>query len=841
MSLIDEPITRQEMYLSYLNGNTDIQLPEPITRIDYYLYALCMNEGGGAGGLGGDGEMNKINSIKVNGDTLPIALDKSVNIEVPTKTSELENNNDFVTRESMEKYAQPKGDYLTEIPDEYVTDEELESKGYLTDKDKLIPDGETITRDEDGTIHAAAGGTANIKPNTKEDDGYVTKGQDHPNQVWGTDDEGNPDWRDAPQGKDGKSAYDIAVDEGFQGDKEQWLESLKGEDGRSISSIRTDENNNVWVTFDDDSEEINIGKLNVNVQADFLTEGGFGKLRYYQNHFQYYDVNTGQWVDTVVTPDNIYVVNMTPLPMQSIVGRYITGKGHYALKWKESPDTVIDGQVMCVVDSVVIRRKKDSAPTDIEDGDLIIEIPRKLFGMYKSRWFVDESFSPNIGDTYYYKAFPVSATTEIYSNSSMNEVEIVAKDYELYGFEIDQNESAPEYMIRYIEDNIGWNPAHMDYDKDKFDYGDWTQENAFFMNVRPCMLNYDGTVAYYLNPNNYAYKEDGTASDISNENFGGNAMVQFPKIYWKITDLGDDRAEVRITNKNFDGSYHCWSHIDENGDEIPYCYMPIYNGYDKLINNPNDVHAVRSLSGKTPMGSKTVTQEVKYATYNNTLGGVQNIWYTEVFSDRQLVNLLLMLIGKSTDTQTVFGNGNCENVLPLNTGTMDDKGMFYGKNTKTDGVKVFGMEHWFGNIWHRIAGIIYDKGVQKLKLTYGQSDGSNSNGYNLTGQGYIEVPNSNIIGGDYLSSVIFTKMGLIPKKTNGSASTYYTDAVWVDDKQIYYALVGGYWGNNFYAGAFMLNILRSHSNAAEDVNASLSCKPLLETQQSDPKVNQEVT
>lgn len=48
MGTIDEPITRQELYLSYLNGNTDIKLPEPITRIDYYLYMLCMNGGGGA-------------------------------------------------------------------------------------------------------------------------------------------------------------------------------------------------------------------------------------------------------------------------------------------------------------------------------------------------------------------------------------------------------------------------------------------------------------------------------------------------------------------------------------------------------------------------------------------------------------------------------------------------------------------------------------------------------------------------------------------------------------------------------------------------------------------------
>ena len=32
-------------------------------------------------------------------------------------------------------------------------------------------------------------------------------------------------------GKDGKSAYDIAVQEGFEGTEAEWLESLKGEKG----------------------------------------------------------------------------------------------------------------------------------------------------------------------------------------------------------------------------------------------------------------------------------------------------------------------------------------------------------------------------------------------------------------------------------------------------------------------------------------------------------------------------------------------------------------------------------------------------------------------------------
>ena len=58
----------------------------------------------------------------------------------------------------------------------------------------------------------------------------------------------------------------------------------------------------------------------------------------------------------------------------------------------------------------------------------------------------------------------------------------------------------------------------MDYDNDSFDYGSW--EDAFFM-PRPCMLKSDGTVDYYLDPDDYSKREDGTASDISNQRNSG--------------------------------------------------------------------------------------------------------------------------------------------------------------------------------------------------------------------------------------------------------------------------------------------------------------------------------
>lgn len=95
----------------------------------------------GSGSL--TGEENVIESIKVNGVAQTVAEDKSVDITVPTvdvdknyvdtelakkaNSSDIPSLNGYVTDEELNA----KG-YLIEVPSEYITEEELTAKGYLT-------------------------------------------------------------------------------------------------------------------------------------------------------------------------------------------------------------------------------------------------------------------------------------------------------------------------------------------------------------------------------------------------------------------------------------------------------------------------------------------------------------------------------------------------------------------------------------------------------------------------------------------------------------------------------------------------------------------------------------
>lgn len=411
---------------------------------------------------------------------------------------------------------------------------------------------------------------------------------------------------------------------------------------------------------------------------------------------------------------------------------------------------------------------------------------------------------------------------------------------DMFGFTINQNESDPSHMIAYIADNKDYAPVCMNLEKNTFDYGDWTVENgAWFMGVKPCMLNYDGTVAYYLDPNDYAKKVDGTSSDISDPSFPGNAMVEIPKVYWKIENLGGGIANVYFSDRKLDSGFVCWSHIDNNGNEIPYCYMSCYNCYI-------DGTRLRSLSGpaeKSLCFKKKAIDEVNYAKANNLTS--DTIWYTGVFCDRMLINLLSLLIGKSTNIQKTFGcgkfatYGTSSNGV-ISSGYSNEKGLFYGgyfdgsKGTEFRGLKLFGIENYYGNLNHRIAGWINDKGVQKVKMTYGQSDGSTVDGYNLDGNGYIPVLDSTSLATGYkkwfIKSCAFTPYGIIPIPGELSAQSdsekYYCNCMHYDSNALGYAFVGGWSRGGYDANMLYADLGVTDTYSHWSVNADLSCKPL---------------
>lgn len=162
---------------------------------------------------------------------------------------------------------------------------------------------------------------------------------------------------------------------------------------------------------------------------------------------------------------------------------------------------------------------------------------------------------------------------------------------------------------------------------------------------------------------------------------------------------------------------------------------------------------------------------------------------------------------------------------------MNDKGLFWGSNTTTAhiGVKVFGMENWWGNQWRRIAGDINDKGTRKIKMTYGKADGTSTVGYNTSGNGYHTIANSTPDGtnGGYANKMIFHAIcGLMAKTASGSETTHYTDGFWFNNAQVNYAIVGGNCTDGLRCGALCSYVYNLASYTIWYLGATLSCKQL---------------
>lgn len=436
------------------------------------------------------------------------------------------------------------------------------------------------------------------------------------------------------------------------------------------------------------------------------------------------------------------------------------------------------------------------------------------------------------------------------SNKIIDLISGQPKDYEIYTFRIDHDNSDPDTAVRpfihgYGCDNYDYQNAGMDYTNDVFKYGDWA--NAFFIkNLKPVYLNRDGSIEYELDKNHYKQKADGTtASEVTDLTSSGNVMVGFPTV-WFHRYMSVNIEYVVISNKQLDYRFKAWAHHDVNGNVLPYIYLAAYNGslsdYDSEVGVSTgklrsisgvDYHNLNAITNNKILSNATRGEEINFAQRNNVVGEQGEGWYIRHKAEWDMINDLLILISGTTDTQTAFGNGvisgyvSATNTGIKSTGLYDDKGLFYGKNTQTDPVKVFGMDScWWGNMWNSLAGWLLVNGTPKVKMTHGTEDGSTVTGFNTSGSGYVAIPNSTPSGtiGGYISSWSKSEYGMIPLVASGTSGTYLCDGLYFDNSDTRFALVGGRSDYSWRCGALCSNLNGWAGSRGWNIGAALTYK-----------------
>ena len=393
----------------------------------------------------------------------------------------------------------------------------------------------------------------------------------------------------------------------------------------------------------------------------------------------------------------------------------------------------------------------------------------------------------------------------VISDTYVTKAELIEKTrsiYKVYGYRIKKEEADPYARVEYLYDAVGMIPAHMDFTNGVFDYGSW-KDVWFVRDNKPCMLKSDGTVDYYLDPDDYTKKEDGTVSDVANTNYDGNAMAQIP-LCWVYRYEDDNYLYEIVSPVQLDENYKAYAHTDANGIIKPYFYWALFGA-------SGNATKMRSLKGQT--------LALRFTAANYISGAVANGsgWYINSWSQHCLIATLLVLIGKSTDTQTVFGVGNLRAATSdstlLKTGTLADRGQFFGFNTNNKQVKCFHIEGLWGDQSLRTAGIIAYNGEYYVKMT---PEGS---GYRTSDViGYTDT-GLQIASGAWVKSMSCSEYGLIPIDASGSDSTYFCDDYLAVSNNCGYLMTGcSVWQRSTSGGIFGIHLHKDASANANDWN-----------------------
>lgn len=399
---------------------------------------------------------------------------------------------------------------------------------------------------------------------------------------------------------------------------------------------------------------------------------------------------------------------------------------------------------------VRIMRKEGSYPLSPDDGLLVYQGANNAY--------TDNTV---INDTpYFYSIWSYAlALPNLYSDLHEQTVATPIGTL-IYGVNINELNSNPESSVTRTDMAVGMTVNDFD-------------SAEIFKEIKPCMFK-NGTVQYYLNPNDFAQKADGSPSVITGAD--GDVMIEFPKFWWKISKVGSE-VSVKMSNRQVDSTWKCYAHtkgVTEKDKIYIGAYLGVVHsgtgfvsGNDVANNNPNVTGSwlLRSVSGIRPYAALTISNFRTIAQRNGAGYQIMS-WY-----QLMMLQILYVVKYKNLNSQLAIGKGVSANTVgtPLITGGTNGKGMNFGEQTGQLQMKGFGVEDFWGNLSVWIDGIISTSSFNMLIGTNSFSD---------TGVGYTDFGafTSTLTYGWVSEVVGNSEAGFMNKGVGvGSATTYYSD------------------------------------------------------------------
>ena len=381
----------------------------------------------------------------------------------------------------------------------------------------------------------------------------------------------------------------------------------------------------------------------------------------------------------------------------------------------------------------------------------------------------------------------------------------------IYGVKIDTTNQNPKTSVTYTDDAAGFVP--MRGNDGNFDWGSW--ELPFkSLGIRPCVFK-DGAVNYYLDPNDFTKKIDGSNADITS-GLDGDVMIEIPKIYWKFSKNGTDRI-IQISRVKREG-FVCLAHT-RGVNVVDNIYIGAYPG--AVISNK-----LRSLSGKTPTGSKT------HAAFRTDAQANGEGYEQFLFYQMQLLQILYVIFFKSLNGQTALGRGNVDASVRMNTGARNTDGMFWGSTNGTKQIKFCGIEDFWGNQRDWIDGLWSTTSTTPPRKLWIATDDFNVVPYQLVGETWVDAeprPENykeygtgfDVNKDGYVKDIHGTnETGFVTVNGGASETTHYCDYAHLQAGCLGY--FGGYWASAGSAGPFSLYLSYSPVYSGSSIGGRLT-------------------
>jgi hypothetical protein len=321
--------------------------------------------------------------------------------------------------------------------------------------------------------------------------------------------------------------------------------------------------------------------------------------------------------------------------------------------------------------------------------------------------------------------------------------------------------------------------------------------------MRRCLLLDDGTVNYYLDPNDSTLKEDGSPAVLNGTD--GQVMVEIPKFWYKKEIDGDDVVFKISDKEEADLELHPAFYRDRNGDgiaeEVDYRYMSAFMGVG------SGETTTTSLPNKLPAGNVNIGTARTYCENRGTGWGLAD--YNLIYA----IQILYITEFGHPDSQTMIGRGYVDgNSSSTSTGsTLQYGNNTFGETTGKQQISYRGIEDLWGNTFYWLDGIATDSSYNVLIGNVGFND--SGAGYEV----YATGISADVLGhiGDVHDN---SDLGFIIKTGGGTDSSKLYDYGILYSARV--AFFGSHWSYTSNAGVFNLLL----DNSASAAISSVACR-----------------